>query len=152
MFFIWRIFPPLAFWREAMIKTGATKVGLPKPGFQERSRPSLASSSSSTTSTTTTALKASRSSNMLPYEHRLSRVGCDDHQCQYCYHEWTIFIAINGRCICSWKEQTVMTPWQNQQQELLPLAPVWRRLWQLEPSLILLRPALAAPLVRDDLS
>lgn len=65
---------------------------------------------------------------------------------------WTIFIAINGRCICSWKEPTVMTPWQNQQQEPLPLAPVWRRLWRLEPSLILLRPALAAPLVRDDLN
>nr|XP_020505591.1 cytospin-B isoform X1 [Labrus bergylta]XP_020505592.1 cytospin-B isoform X1 [Labrus bergylta] len=55
-----------------MMKAGATKVGLPKPGLQERARhASLTTSSSSTTST---AMKTSRSSNMLASEQRLSRL------------------------------------------------------------------------------
>ncbi|KAM7374731.1 hypothetical protein PAMP_007372 [Pampus punctatissimus] len=54
----------------AMMKAGATKVGLPKLGLQERAKQaSLAPSSSSTTST---AMKTSRS-NMLASDHRLSR-------------------------------------------------------------------------------
>lgn len=76
-------FPFVVFWRKAMMKTGATKVGLPKPGFQERSRPGLTSPSSSTTST---AMKTSRSSNTLSSDHRLSRVGRDEHQCQSCFN------------------------------------------------------------------
>ncbi|XP_072231777.1 cytospin-B isoform X1 [Leuresthes tenuis] len=53
-----------------MLKAGATKVGLPKPGLHERARQtSLASSSS-----TSTAMKTSRSSNMLPPDQRLSRL------------------------------------------------------------------------------
>ncbi|XP_059207153.1 cytospin-B [Centropristis striata] len=55
-----------------MLKSGATKVGLPKPGLQERSKQaSLAPSSSTTTST---AMKTSRSSNMLASDQRLSRL------------------------------------------------------------------------------
>uniref|UniRef100_A0A672GE26 Cytospin-A n=1 Tax=Salarias fasciatus TaxID=181472 RepID=A0A672GE26_SALFA len=55
-----------------MLKAGATKVGLPKPGLQDRGRQaSLASSSSTATST---AMKTSRSSNTLASEQRLSRL------------------------------------------------------------------------------
>ncbi|XP_070699483.1 cytospin-B [Pempheris klunzingeri] len=55
-----------------MLKAGATKVGLPKPGLQERARQaSLAPSSSTTTST---AMKTSRSSNTLATDQRLSRL------------------------------------------------------------------------------
>ncbi|XP_060941764.1 cytospin-B [Limanda limanda] len=55
-----------------MLKAGATKVGLPKPGPQERAKQaSLVPSSSSTTST---AMKTSRSSSMLASEQRLSRM------------------------------------------------------------------------------
>ncbi|XP_071316792.1 cytospin-B isoform X1 [Trachinotus anak] len=55
-----------------MLKTGATKVGLPKPGLQERARQaSLAPSSSSTTST---AMKTTRSSSLLASDQRLSRL------------------------------------------------------------------------------
>ncbi|XP_042286632.1 cytospin-B isoform X1 [Thunnus maccoyii] len=55
-----------------MMKAGATKVGLPKPGLQERAKQaSLAPSSSSATST---AMKTSRSSNMLASDQRLSRL------------------------------------------------------------------------------
>ncbi|XP_034461923.1 cytospin-B isoform X1 [Hippoglossus hippoglossus] len=55
-----------------MLKAGATKVGLPKPGLQERAKQaSLVPSSSSTTST---AMKTSRSSSMLASEQRLSRL------------------------------------------------------------------------------
>ncbi|KAG7517016.1 cytospin-B isoform X1 [Solea senegalensis] len=55
-----------------MLKTGATKMGLPKPGLQERAKQaSLVPSSSSSTST---AMKTSRSSNMLASDQRLSRL------------------------------------------------------------------------------
>ncbi|XP_062262996.1 cytospin-B isoform X1 [Platichthys flesus] len=55
-----------------MLKAGAIKVGLPKPGLQERAKQaSLVPSSSSTTST---AMKTSRSSSMLASEQRLSRL------------------------------------------------------------------------------
>ncbi|XP_054481865.1 cytospin-B isoform X1 [Anoplopoma fimbria] len=55
-----------------MMKSGATKVGLPKSGLQERTKQaSLAPSSSTTTST---AMKTSRSSNMLASDQRLSRL------------------------------------------------------------------------------
>ncbi|XP_051255945.1 cytospin-B isoform X2 [Dicentrarchus labrax] len=55
-----------------MMKAGATKVGLPKQGLQERTKqPSLVASSSTTTST---AMKTSRSSNMLASDQRLSRL------------------------------------------------------------------------------
>uniref|UniRef100_A0A3Q3LNJ6 Sperm antigen with calponin homology and coiled-coil domains 1 n=1 Tax=Mastacembelus armatus TaxID=205130 RepID=A0A3Q3LNJ6_9TELE len=54
-----------------MMKAGATKVGLPKPGLQERARQaSLPPSSTSTT----TAMRTSRSSNMLASDQRLSRL------------------------------------------------------------------------------
>ncbi|XP_008301777.1 cytospin-B isoform X1 [Stegastes partitus] len=56
-----------------MLKAGATKVGLPKPGLQERVRQASVTSSSSTT-TTSTAMKTSRSSNMLASDQRLSRL------------------------------------------------------------------------------
>ncbi|XP_035522507.1 cytospin-B isoform X1 [Morone saxatilis] len=55
-----------------MMRAGATKVGLPKQGLQERAKqPSLVASSSTTTST---AMKTSRSSNMLASDQRLSRL------------------------------------------------------------------------------
>lgn len=59
-------------WPTAMIKAGATKVGLPKPGLQERAKQAPLAPSSSTT--TSTAMKTSRSSNMLASDQRLSRV------------------------------------------------------------------------------
>ncbi|CAJ1064367.1 cytospin-B isoform X1 [Xyrichtys novacula] len=55
-----------------MMKTGATKGGLPKPGLQERTKQT--SSTLSSSSTTSTAMKTSRSSNMLASEQRLSRL------------------------------------------------------------------------------
>lgn len=48
-----------------MMKAGATKVGLPKPGLHERTRP--------VTSPTSTAMKAPRS-NLPPPDHRLSKL------------------------------------------------------------------------------
>ncbi|XP_074465982.1 cytospin-B isoform X2 [Sebastes fasciatus] len=54
-----------------MLKSGATKVGLPKPGLQKQA--SL-TPSSSTTTTSSSAMKTSRSSNMLASEQRLSRL------------------------------------------------------------------------------
>ncbi|XP_056267398.1 cytospin-B isoform X3 [Pseudoliparis swirei] len=55
-----------------MMKSGTTKMGLPKPGLQERTKQaSLAPSSSATTST---AMKTSRSSNMLASDQRNSRL------------------------------------------------------------------------------
>ncbi|XP_023274030.1 cytospin-B isoform X1 [Seriola lalandi dorsalis] len=55
-----------------MLKAGATKVGLPKPGLQERARQaSLVPSSSSSSST---AMKTTRSSSLLASEQRLSRL------------------------------------------------------------------------------
>lgn len=59
-------------WHAAMMKTGATKVGLPKPGLQERVRQGSLTSSSSTA--TSAAMKTSRSSSMLASDQRLSRV------------------------------------------------------------------------------
>ncbi|XP_042355068.1 cytospin-B isoform X2 [Plectropomus leopardus] len=53
-----------------MMKSGATKVGLPKPGLQKQV--SLAPSSSNTSSSS--AMKTSRSSNTLASEQRLSRL------------------------------------------------------------------------------
>lgn len=55
----------------AMMKAGATKVGLPKPGFQERAKQASLATASSTTST---AIKTSRSSSTLSSDHRLSKV------------------------------------------------------------------------------
>uniref|UniRef100_A0A3Q3VVH6 Cytospin-A n=1 Tax=Mola mola TaxID=94237 RepID=A0A3Q3VVH6_MOLML len=55
-----------------MMKTGATKVGLLKPGLQERPRQSSLTPSSS--STTSSAMKTSRSSNMLASDQRHSRL------------------------------------------------------------------------------
>ncbi|XP_018546607.1 cytospin-B isoform X1 [Lates calcarifer] len=55
-----------------MLKAGATKVGLPKPGLQERGK--QASSVPPSSSTTSTAMKTSRSSNMLSSDQRLSRL------------------------------------------------------------------------------
>ncbi|XP_070773115.1 cytospin-B [Enoplosus armatus] len=55
-----------------MMKAGATKVGLPKPGLQERAKQASLASSYSTT--TPTAMKTSRSSNMLASDQRLSRL------------------------------------------------------------------------------
>ncbi|CAN9501626.1 unnamed protein product [Ophioblennius macclurei] len=54
-----------------MLKPGATKVLLPKPGLQERGKQTAASPSSTTSST---AMKTSRSSSMLGSEQRLSRL------------------------------------------------------------------------------
>ncbi|KAL6099075.1 uncharacterized protein ACO6RY_18071 [Pungitius sinensis] len=55
-----------------MMKSGATKVGLPKPGLQERTKQvSVASSSSGTTST---AMKTSRFANTLASDQRHSRL------------------------------------------------------------------------------
>ncbi|XP_068188000.1 cytospin-B isoform X3 [Antennarius striatus] len=58
-----------------MMRTGPTKVGLPKPGLQERSKQTsmVPSSSSSSSSTISSAMKTSRSSSMLVSEQRLSR-------------------------------------------------------------------------------
>ncbi|KAF7657487.1 hypothetical protein LDENG_00025910 [Lucifuga dentata] len=55
-----------------MMKAGATKVGLPKPGFQERAK--QASLAPSSTTTNSTAMKTSRSSNTLASDQRLSRL------------------------------------------------------------------------------
>lgn len=55
-----------------MLKAGTTKVGLPKPGLQERAK--QGSLVPSTSSATSTAMKTSRSSNMLASEQRLSRL------------------------------------------------------------------------------
>ncbi|XP_068600872.1 cytospin-B [Brachionichthys hirsutus] len=57
-----------------MMKTGPTKVGLPKPGLQERSKQASSVPSSSSSSTISSAMKTSRSSNMLASEQRLSRL------------------------------------------------------------------------------
>ncbi|XP_034405464.1 cytospin-B isoform X2 [Cyclopterus lumpus] len=55
-----------------MMKSGATKVGLPKSGLQERTKPASMAPSSSTT--TSTAMKTSRSSNTLASDQRHSRL------------------------------------------------------------------------------
>ncbi|XP_049599471.1 cytospin-B isoform X1 [Syngnathus scovelli] len=59
-----------------MMKTGATKLGLPKAGLSERAKQTLAPSSSSST---TTSMKTSRSSNTLASDLRLSRVRPSPH-------------------------------------------------------------------------
>ncbi|KAM3601472.1 uncharacterized protein V6R79_013345 [Siganus canaliculatus] len=56
-----------------MMKTGATKVGLPKSGLQERSRQASLVPTSST-SASSTAMKTSRSSSLLASDQRLSRL------------------------------------------------------------------------------
>ncbi|KAM3869357.1 cytospin-B [Diretmus argenteus] len=56
-----------------MLKGGTTKVGLPRPGLQERAKQASFTPSSST-STTSTAMKTSRSSNTLASDLRLSRL------------------------------------------------------------------------------
>ncbi|KAK9536204.1 hypothetical protein VZT92_006010 [Zoarces viviparus] len=56
-----------------MMKSGATKVGLPKPGLQERSKQASSTTFSSNTSSST-AMKTSRSSNTLASDQRLSRL------------------------------------------------------------------------------
>ncbi|KAI3373475.1 hypothetical protein L3Q82_022078 [Scortum barcoo] len=55
-----------------MMKAGATKVGLPKPGPQERAKQASVAPSSSATSST--AMKTSRSSSMLASDQRLIRL------------------------------------------------------------------------------
>lgn len=55
-----------------MMKTGAAKVGLPRPGLQERVRQGSLTSSSS--AATPAAMRTSRSSNALASDQRLSRV------------------------------------------------------------------------------
>ncbi|XP_071382046.1 cytospin-B [Centroberyx affinis] len=55
-----------------MLKGGATKVGLPKPGLQERAKQASFAPSSSTTNST--AMRTSRSSNTLASDLRLSRL------------------------------------------------------------------------------
>lgn len=55
-----------------MMKAGATKVGLPKPGLHDRTR------AASVTSPTSTAMKTARSSNLLASDQRLSKVS---YQC-----------------------------------------------------------------------
>lgn len=58
-----------------MMKTGATKMGLPKPGLQDRPRPTTSMSSTmKTTSTSSSTMKTSRSSNTLGSDQRLSRL------------------------------------------------------------------------------
>ncbi|XP_042165456.1 cytospin-B isoform X2 [Oncorhynchus tshawytscha] len=56
-----------------MLKGGSAKVGLPKPGLQERAR-QVSLALSTTTSTTATGIKTSRSSNTLATDLRLSRL------------------------------------------------------------------------------
>lgn len=56
-----------------MLKGGSAKVGLPKPGLQERAK-QVSLALSTTTSTTATGIKTSRSSNTLATDLRLSRV------------------------------------------------------------------------------
>lgn len=153
-------------WRAAMMKTGATKVGLPKPGLQERARQgSLTHTSSSATST---AMKTSRSSNTLASDQRLSRVS-HMHTIIYiktniiildmksllnlfkaCPEQYeTVVAGTNSRCVSSWKEPTATMHWRSLCWGLLPRAPAWRRLWPLEPSQILQKAALAVCLVGD---
>ncbi|XP_034033669.1 cytospin-B isoform X2 [Thalassophryne amazonica] len=55
-----------------MLKAGTTKVGLPKPGLQERAK--LASFVPSSSTVAPVAMKTSRSSNMLVSDQRLSRL------------------------------------------------------------------------------
>ncbi|XP_062288801.1 cytospin-B isoform X1 [Scomber scombrus] len=57
-----------------MMRAGPTKVGLPKPGLQERAKQASLAPSSSSSTTTSTAMKTSRSSNMLASDQRLSRL------------------------------------------------------------------------------
>ncbi|CDQ63180.1 unnamed protein product [Oncorhynchus mykiss] len=57
----------------AMLKGGSAKVGLPKPGLQERAK-QVSLALSTTTSTTATGIKTSRSSNTLATDLRLSRL------------------------------------------------------------------------------
>ncbi|KAM6910959.1 cytospin-B [Lycodopsis pacificus] len=57
-----------------MMKSGVTKVGLPKPGLQERSKNASSTTFSSTTTSSSTAMKTSRSSNTLASDQRLSRL------------------------------------------------------------------------------
>ncbi|XP_078122201.1 cytospin-B [Sander vitreus] len=57
-----------------MMKSGATKVGLPKLGLQDRAKQASLAPSSSTTNSTSTAMKTSRSSNTLASDQRLSRM------------------------------------------------------------------------------
>ncbi|XP_041749972.1 cytospin-B isoform X2 [Coregonus clupeaformis] len=56
-----------------MLKGGSPKVGLPKPGLQERAK-QVSLALSTTTSTTATGIKTSRSSNTLATDLRLSRL------------------------------------------------------------------------------
>ncbi|XP_029526992.1 cytospin-B-like isoform X1 [Oncorhynchus nerka] len=56
-----------------MLKGGSAKVGLPKPGLQERAK-QVSLTLSTTTSTTATGIKTSRSSNTLATDLRLSRL------------------------------------------------------------------------------
>ncbi|KAA8586393.1 hypothetical protein FQN60_000229 [Etheostoma spectabile] len=57
-----------------MMKSGATKVGLPKLGLQDRAKQASFAPSSSTTNSTSTAMKTSRSSNTLASDQRLSKL------------------------------------------------------------------------------
>ncbi|XP_019750708.1 cytospin-B isoform X2 [Hippocampus comes] len=57
-----------------MMKTGATKLGLPKAGFQERAKQASLAPSTSCSTTTSTGMRTSRSSNTLASDQRLSRL------------------------------------------------------------------------------
>lgn len=57
-----------------MMKTGASKLGLPKAGFQERAKQASLAPSTSCSTTTSTGMRTSRSSNTLASDQRLSRV------------------------------------------------------------------------------
>lgn len=140
-----------------MMKTGATKVGLPKPGLQERTRQgSLTHTSSSTISS---AMKTSRSSNTLASDQRLSRVS-QSHALQHNekFAECGIFphCCLVARALTagvgffsSLNEPTATMRWRSLCWALLPQAPAWRRQWPLEPSQTLLKAALALCLVGD---
>ncbi|XP_061658701.1 cytospin-B isoform X3 [Syngnathoides biaculeatus] len=57
-----------------MMKTGATKLGIPKAALHERPKQASSAPSSSFSTTTSTAMRTSRSSNMLASDQRLSRM------------------------------------------------------------------------------
>lgn len=135
------------------MKTGATKVGLPKPGVQERTRQGSLSHTSS--STISSAMKTSRSSNTLASDQRLSRVSHShvSHHNEKFNTKWSWHVSAAltaGAWISfSWNEPTATMRWRSRCWALLPPALAWRRLWPLEPFQTLLRAALALCLVGD---
>lgn len=141
-----------------MMKTGATKVGLPKPGLQERTRQGSLSHTSS--STISSAMKTSRSSNTLASDQRLSRVShsrVSQHNEKFYDDQmmWNTSTLMSAELTAgvwfsvSWNEPTATMRWRSPCWALLPPAPAWKRLWPLEPSQTLLRAALVLCLVGD---